>query len=297
MLMNYHEMTMGQPRDSASNRRQYLIICVVMAAAFGHSMLQAGALAAVTIEQGTFNGGKFIYKYTKRDYAAAGSLQEQIAKDCNLRIKNETADRIFAIYLDDPNGMGGRRQRFAAGLLDTGATNDKELDIPARQAALLEKNNGRIPPTKLELEEDGAFKLWPKLEYKQTTLPSTKALVVQFPFTDGFVSAMILGFKVIPALRKAALEAGADAPVVVSTCSVKESMCTHYAPLKSAKTFLLGQPDTDTYMKALGPEPVVDLIGSARKMGRRMSTWFGGWFGLFDIESMQGDPITAKEEL
>ena len=300
MLMNYHEMTMNEPANSPAKKRQYLVICTVMAAAFAWSVLQAGGLAPVTIEEGHFFGGKFVYKYTKRDYAAAGSLLENIAKDANLKPANETVDRLFSVYLDDPNIMGGRRQRFACGLLDTGKDNGKSLSsdpsltISDRQAILLAKNKGRVPPTKLELEEDGAFKLWPKLEYKQTTLPSSKALVVQFPFTDGFVSALLLGWRILPTLRQAALDAGAEAPVVLSTCSAKESMCTHYAPLKSVPAFLLGQADTTTYLASLPPESSIDLTSGYNKLTRRAASWFGGWFGLF-----QPDPSDQerKEEL
>ena len=305
MLMNYHEMTMGQPRNSESNRRQYLVICTVMATAFAWSVLQAGGLAPVVVEPGTFPGGRLVYKYTQRDYAASKSLSEQITKDAGLRFYNETIDRVFALYLDDPQLMSGRRQRFACGLLDSSSSaaasseaentednssNSSSDDVAKRQEKMLETNVGRVPPTKQELEEDGAFKLWPKLEYKQVQLPTTKALVVQFPYTNGFVSAIIFGFKVLPALRQAAVEAGADVPVVLSTCSEKESMCTHYAPLESARTFLLGQPDTDTYLQALGPEPMIGFMAALTKMKRRAA----GWLGMSDTATTTED---AKEEL
>lgn len=291
--MNYHEMTMGQPRNSESNRRQYLIICTVMAAAFCWSVLQAGGLAPVEMEQGTFPGGKFVYKYTQRDYAAAQSLADNIAKDAGLNLHNETIDRIFALYLDDPNLMGGRRQRFACGLLDS-PQSSATSSTAEKQAALLQSNVGRVPATKREMEEDGAFKLWPKLHYKETTLPVAKALVVQFPFTNGFVSAIILGMKVLPALRQAAVQAGADAPVVLTTCSVKEGMCTHYAPLESASTFLLGHEATDAYLATLEPEPTIDFMAAIEKVKRKTSRWFGGWFGLVKLDDEAPEPVSIN---
>lgn len=277
MLMNYHEMTMNEPRDSPARKQQYLVICTIMAGAFVYSVLQAGGLVPVDITQGKFPGGKFVYKYTQRDYAAAGSLNEHVTKDAELRLNNETYNNIYALYLDDPNLLGGRRQRFACGLMATSA--NSKADIADRQAKLLASNVGRVPPTKAELEDDGAFTLWPKLEYKQTTFPATKALVVQFPFTNGFVSAMILGWRILPPLRQAALDAGAAVPVVISTCSIKESMCTHYAPLgKDATKFLLGLPDTTTYVASLPEESTIDFPAAVAKMGRRISKYFDGWF-------------------
>jgi hypothetical protein len=216
-------------------------------------------------------------------------LNEHIAKDAGIRPRNETLNQIYSVYLDDPNLMSGRRQRFACGLLASGMSGTDKNDVADRQAKLLATNKGRVPPTKLELVDDGAFTLWPKLEYKQTVLPATKALVVQFPFTNGFLSAMILGWKILPTLRQAALDAGAAVPVVISTCSPKESMCTHYAPLGSeATTFLFGLPDTTTYLAALPEEPTVDFPAAVAKMGRRVSKFFDGWLPSTEKTETEG---------
>jgi hypothetical protein len=52
MLMNYHEMTMNEPRDSPARKQQYLVICTIMAGAFVYSVLQAGGLVPVDVTQG-----------------------------------------------------------------------------------------------------------------------------------------------------------------------------------------------------------------------------------------------------
>ena len=64
--MNYHEMTMGQPRDSPERRKQFLIICTVIAATFFHSVLMSGFFGAVEIKEGIFPGGEFVHRYTVR---------------------------------------------------------------------------------------------------------------------------------------------------------------------------------------------------------------------------------------
>ena len=54
--------------------------------------------------------------------------------------------------------------------------------------------------------------------------------------------------------------------VVMSTCSARQHMCTHYA--LSGKTFLLGRADTNTYLGLVKPEsllPWADIQDSLLK--------------------------------
>jgi len=241
-----------------------LIICTVMAAVFVHAVLTAGALLPLNIEDGIFPGGDFVYKFSKRDYAASMSMQESIGKDIDMKPK-ESADKLYTVYLDDPNRMRGRRQRFAAGYLVT----DKEGKKIKKE--LMDKNAEIKPPSPEDIIELPAFQLWPRLKYETTSLPSVNCAVVNFPFTNGFVSAMIHSWKVIPALRKYAQEhAAKGSPVsVVTTCSIPEGVCTHYAPLYQGKRFLLAEPDMETYLEELGPEPMLDWKGM-KNMLRKM---------------------------
>jgi hypothetical protein len=287
MMMNYHEMTMNEPRDSPARRRQYLIICTIMAAVMAHALIQAGALVGVSVEtDGSFPGGSLVYKFTTRDYAASNSLKESIQKDLGLKSNAETVDMLYGLYLDDPNELSGRAQRFAYGLLTDSGSSDEAKTLMAL-------NDERTPATAVELEDLGAAFLWPKLTFEQTKLPATSALVATFPYTNGFVSAMMLGLKVIPALRKAAAAEGADPIVVVSTCSVKQSTCTHYVPLKQGKPFLLGRVDYETHVIEVGPQPaLIDWDGV--KKGLRKLRGYLDYFGWFKEGSTE---TAAKEEL
>jgi hypothetical protein len=287
MMMNYHEMTMNEPRDSPARRRQYLIICTIMAAVMLHALIQAGVLVSVTVDNDTegFPGGTFVYKLTSRDYAASNSLKESIQKDLGLKSNAETVDMLYGLYLDDPNQLSGRAQRFAYGLLTDSSGSDQDKTLMAL-------NDERTPATAVELEDLGAAFLWPKLTYEKTKLPATAALVATFPYTNGFVSAMMLGLKIIPALRKAAAVEGAAPIVVVSTCSVKQSTCTHYVPLKQGKPFLLGQVDFETHLVQVGPQPALIDWDGVRKGLRRLRGYLDvfGWF-------KEGSATAAKEEL
>lgn len=66
MLMNYHELTMNEPRDSPARRKQFLVICTVMGGMFLHSIMTAGAFNSIDIKEGIFPGGTFVYKFAKR---------------------------------------------------------------------------------------------------------------------------------------------------------------------------------------------------------------------------------------
>ena len=66
MLMNYHELTMNEPRDSPARRQQFLVICTVMAGVFVHSCVMAGVFSSMDIKEGVFPGGEFVYRYTVR---------------------------------------------------------------------------------------------------------------------------------------------------------------------------------------------------------------------------------------
>jgi len=52
-------------------------------------------------------------------------------------------------------------------------------------------------------------------------------------------------------MRKEAKKRGVTHPVVISTCSKAEQMCTIYVPLEKTDAFLLGKPASDTYQKML----------------------------------------------
>jgi hypothetical protein len=236
-----------------------------MASLFFYATITAGAWNTIEISEATFPGGEFVYKSAKRDYAAAPSLERQIAKDLGFTgnkkdRNNDPADLIYTIYLDHPGQIrNGRHQRFASGYL--AKTGDPQMEEMAQR--LLNMNENIQPPTRTEAKELPATDRWKRLKYKKATLPRTKAAVVHFPFTNGFVSAMVFSVKVLPALRKHAQgqqkQSTTPKVTVLSTCSIIDQMCTHYTPLGSdAEAFLLGQPSSEEYQKSLPPDTFVD---------------------------------------
>jgi hypothetical protein len=270
MMMNYHELTMSEPRDSPHRRRQFLVICTVMASAMTYSILTAGGLSSVEISVGEFPGGEFIFKHTKRDYAAANGMARSIGEDLDLKPK-QLADVVYSVYLDHPGVIkGGREQRFAAGLLVRSGQDAKGKNT------LLAKNKFLVPFTEAEFWDLNAEELFTKIKYEVKVLPKTRAAVAQFPFTDGFVSALIQSWKIIPAFH-AYVEANGDkgiTPIVISTCSNEEQMCTHYAPLSNGKPFLLGQKDSKTYAKTLEPLKLVDFEAAAHYFKKMFSPYY-----------------------
>jgi len=242
-MMNYHELTMTEARDSPQRRRQFLVICTIMAGCMGYACLNAGILESVTVAKGEFKGGEVIYKLTSRDYAAAPGMARHIGGDLGWKRtkKNDSGDLLYTFYLDDPRKVSGRDQRFAVGWFG----DNQEI-----KEQLLKTNDGRVLPTAQDEIELPAAQWWPKLNYERRKLPKTSAMVAQFPFTDGFVSALILQYKVLPALR-------VHGSIIVSTCSVDDQMCTHYAI--SNKQYLLGQPNSETYQKSLPDTPLFDF--------------------------------------
>jgi len=92
-----------------------------------------------------------------------------------------------------------------------------------------------------------------------------------YPFTVTFV-ANSFSFQIIPAIRKLVLSKTPDksfSPVVISTCSRAQQMCTHYAPLVQGQDFLMGRPTTDSHNASLGEEHFLDWKGfkkGARKV-------------------------------
>lgn len=267
MLMNYHAMTMNEARDSPARRRQFLVICTVMAAAFLYSFTMAGGFSPLNYLEGnpTFPGGEWIYKFTERDYAASYGLVTSIGRELGLK-RTRLVDKMYVVYLDDPKKItSGRKQRFAGGYLFPPGVKTSEDDAGIKEK-LLATNEKKGPITDHDRVDLAAQRLWPLIKYETVQLPTVPALVATFAFTDGFVSALLHSYRVIPAMRAAAKERmiqnglPENTPVVVvTTCSGKESMCTHYAPLEQTEVFLLGRPTTEVYAMSLPVEPLIDF--------------------------------------
>lgn len=90
---------------------------------------------------------------------------------------------LFSVYVDDVNeGVG----RYFSGILIDGSK--KEL-----KKRLLKKNDEIANLTR----DDGGFQDWfVRLRYDVGDLPSVRCAVTTFPYTDGFVSALMHNYKV-----------------------------------------------------------------------------------------------------
>jgi hypothetical protein len=270
-MFDYHALTMNEPRDSPHKRQQFVIMCALMSGIFAYTTITAGVWSPIDIKVGKFPGGEYVYKSTKRDFSASSGLEERICLDLDIKA-NEKEDRIFSIFLDDPNIVTrGRSRRFASGFLS------RLKGDSALKNKLLAMNPSIQPPTKAEVIDLPATELWERLRYKQTSLPAANAAVVHHPTTNGFVSDMLFSLRILPQLRKFAtekqLQAGTKTPTVtvISTCSIKDSMCTHYAPIEKGTRFLLGQEPMEIYVKTLPPTRIFGF--------KRMKRWVRHTFG------------------
>jgi hypothetical protein len=262
-MFNYHELVIDEDKKSKQRHYQFVVICTLLVAGICYSSLRAGVLHPLDIQVGTFPGGPFVYKTAKRDYAAAASLERHVAEQVGDGLRHNTVDQIYSLFLDDPNVIAdGRRQRFASGYLvhNVRAVEAYGIDYGNElQERLLAHNDHIVPPTKKEIIELGAQFLWPRLKFKSTVLPPTKAGIVNFPTSNGFVSCLVFSWRILPALRRYAKKQGYDPVAVLSTCSEKQKMCTHYVPLietveRLESPYLLGQPPMAEYFASLPPE-------------------------------------------
>ena len=127
-----------------------------------------------------------------RDYAAAYGLIDDLALDLNVT-PDKFVDLMYTLYLDDPTVHGGPNQRFATGILVDGSRPGKAL----KHTLLHDKNPIIATMEPAGVKED----VTPLAEYqrqpwKHVNLPSVDAAVVQFPYTNGFVSILITSYRV-----------------------------------------------------------------------------------------------------
>jgi hypothetical protein len=191
MLLNYHEMTMNEPRNSPAKRKQMLVICSVMASVFFYSCWTSGLFISMDIKESIFPGGHFVYRSAQRDYAAASSLAKQIRDDLGFKSEYSGDDIIYHVYLDDPSRMGGRRQRWMTGILV-----DNSGEEYMQQLLSFNEEIKKNPISHEDMLQEPVREVWPRLLYEQEDLPSVDALVLNFPFTNGFVSSLVHSYRV-----------------------------------------------------------------------------------------------------
>ena len=195
MVLNYHELTINEPRDSPQRRKQFLVISAIMVIMTIHSSLTAGILSSTPISIGQFPGNsEFIYKSMIKDYAATTGTLRTVANDLeidngNSAVAIDTADLLYSILLDnDASLIPGGQTRFVSGLLLNNSNNASNNEMKKK---LLDKNND-IDDTKLT---DGHLHST-EVKYEVGYLPKVEAAMITHPFTAGACSAILQSFKV-----------------------------------------------------------------------------------------------------
>jgi len=308
MVLNYHELTMSESRDSPARRQQFLVICSIMASWFLYSLYISGLLVKIEIVEMPFPGGNFCYKFVARDYVASLGLGRRIRKHVydllpedvydendkkltNKEKRNIAEERVYHMYLDNPEIIGGAHTRWMTGVLvPDGIEKEKYCDP-------LFDHNPEIERQALihsdEPESDKkASDVFEQTVYKYVNLPSVNSLAVRFPFTNGFLSGLVFSYKIIPAMRILAEEKGeaGNVPVIISQCSEGDGYCTHYVPLVQGSDFLVGQPPMDKYLESIG-EKSFELFEILKNGARRIKKYF------ITSETKTTTTTTGDEEL
>jgi hypothetical protein len=268
--VSYHELQAtsngGQPRGSrhsAAERKQFLVVCVVGFGLLSNAFLNAGLFESVRPKENViFPGGEFVYKLAKnKDYASTGGFWRQIANDLRSDEADSSTDEmssdndLYSVYVDNLSSGYGR---FFTGVL----TRNK----PGLKKRLLNMNMKSANQT---ADNSSNFQ---RLPYEVGTLPKTQAISATFPFTDGFVSALLHNYKVFPSLERYAKEKYPNGKlVIITTCNRKVKICTHYVPVKEGEEFLMGHPRTEDWVQ----EDIVDLSLNPEKIVKSLKKLAG----------------------
>jgi len=235
MPISYEELQLNQGPPSTKERLQQIALLLVLGGGFAlFSFWDAGVFSPVVVAEDVFPGGEFIYKFVARDYAVCGGNMRRLASDCSMLESDDWNNLFYCVFLDDDSQIPSDKTRFFVGAIVDQTNRDKK-------EALLEKNL-LLPETGSSTHVFADFiqgskpsqgkseQFWKQLPYKKGKLPKVKSALVQFRFTNGFVSSLIYKYKVTPALIKYAKQHGVvDHPLTIVTCSVHKKICTHYA--------------------------------------------------------------------
>jgi hypothetical protein len=282
MLMNYHQLTMTESKDSYHRKMQFRVICAIIGGCFTYSIFISGILLTIEPFETTFPAGKFCYKQVTRDYAASMGIARLLRKEVLQTFSEEDDEaagisvrerkqriesKVYHVYLDNPENVDGGHTRWFSGLLV-----DNDADVVSYCDPLFEKNSEIQKEHELYKNipdiEKTASELFEHAYYKSIELPPVKSIAIKFPFSDGFTSALVLSYKLIPELRQLAAEKGeaGNNPVIISNCSEAEGKCTFYVPLVKGSEFHAGLPPTEEHQEATAvPFSLIEALkGGAR---------------------------------
>lgn len=294
-MLNYHELTMNEPRDSPQRRKQFLVICTIMFVMFLHSALDAGVFASLDITGGIFPGGEFVYKSMTKDYAASAGTLRTVASDLghaeHQELPSDMADLLYSVFLDDPSLLPGGQTRFAGGvLLSKSMSGERRKQI---KMSLLDTANRDIADRiNFSTGEGGTTAHSKDVQYEVGTLPNVAAALTSHPFTGGAWSALLQSYKILPKLREYAKnhgEAGKN-PIVIATCSTEQNMCTYYMPLSKRDKFYMGKTTMEIHAKKF------ENNGSMmHNMGLDV-TFGNGWRGIQKALGIGTSPHNKKSD-
>mmetsp|Transcript_2200 Transcript_2200/g.5868 ORF Transcript_2200/g.5868 Transcript_2200/m.5868 type:complete len:306 (+) Transcript_2200:258-1175(+) len=273
MLMNYHELTMSESRDSPQRKLQFRVICLVIAICFLYTVHISGILLTIEPFETPFPGGNFCFKHFQRDYVASMGVgrrlqsevlesfpKEEQAEGISVKDReNMIEERIYHVYLDNPEDVGGAHTRWMSGAL----TNDQEkssyCDPLFEKNPEIEREKERNNDT--PAKEKNGSEAYAEAIYQSIELPEVNSLAIKFPFSNGFSSGLVFSYKIIPEMRALAAEKGepGNPVVVISQCNVGKAECTHYIPLSKGSVFHAGLSPTEEYQK--GIDDTFDFIG------------------------------------
>jgi len=249
-----------------------------------HSALTAGVLSPLTITEdtpgSTFHGGEFVYKLMRKDYAATAGALRTVAADLGigksssddggLPLMEDTVDLLYSILLDDERLVPGGKTRFAAGVLLNSNTIGKGSVGQRLKKRLLDAN------ADIRGKEDRGTHSKDIL-YEVGNLPKVNAAVASHPFTAGAWSAIVLSFKILPKFKKYAEDHGelGKSPILISTCSAKQKMCTYYMPLAKRDKFYMGKQTTEVFAANFDNATWLNMIGI--EFDKDDALVIGGW--------------------
>jgi len=173
-----------------------------MVAGFSYIVMTSGAMLSIEPTMGIFPGGSFCYKIDHRDYAASMGMGRQVMMDATRTAeehrftnveRRQVEHMLHHVFLDNPFEIEGRDLRWATGMLVGGDMTNLTNDLMALNTQGKKKKR---EPTAEEVLDLSAEDIMNMLPYHTTHLPSVDSLVLQFPHSHGFGSALVTSYKV-----------------------------------------------------------------------------------------------------
>ena len=65
-MINYHELTMNEPRDSPARKQQNMVIMILGFAFISAGLLNNGVLTPIVFEETVIPGGEYVYKLVQK---------------------------------------------------------------------------------------------------------------------------------------------------------------------------------------------------------------------------------------